>query len=165
MRALPDIDPKGDLLPGQNGPIELDRNDHMDKLSGRQTDGTKERHRGSNRQRALPWRYVWIAKAGRVEFAALAYVIARRAPVRFQATFGRQIGFCFKLNAAVALALMIAMGADLVLTGIRLFEAELDARALVPFVTLMLEAAVAGGSLSYILIMMSRCSRALRLAA
>jgi hypothetical protein len=29
----------------------------------------------------------------------------------------------------------------------------------------MLEAAVAGGSMSYILIMMNRCSRALRLAA
>jgi hypothetical protein len=52
-----------------------------------------------------------------------------------------------------------------VMTGVRLFEAELDARALVPFVSLMLEVAVAGGSMSYILIMMSRCSRALRLAA
>jgi hypothetical protein len=50
----------------------------------------------------------------------------------------------------------------LVLTGVRLFEAELDARALVPFVSLMLEVAVAGGSMSYILILMNRCSRGLR---
>ena len=95
----------------------------------------------------------------------LAYVIMRRAPVRFHPTFGREIGFCIKLNATVALALMSAMATELVLTGVRLFEAELDARALVPFVSLILEAAVAGGSVSYILIMMNRCSRALRLAA
>jgi hypothetical protein len=97
--------------------------------------------------------------------SALAYVITRRAPVRFYPTFGRKIGFCIKLNAAVALALMSAMATELVLTGVRLFEAELDARALVPFVSLMLEVAVAGGSMSYTLIMMNRCSRALRLAA
>jgi hypothetical protein len=97
--------------------------------------------------------------------SALVYVIMRRAPVRFYPTFGREIGFCIKLNAAVALVLIGAMATELVLNGVRLFEAELDARALVPFVSLMLEVAVAGGSMSYILIMMSRCSRALRLAA
>jgi hypothetical protein len=97
--------------------------------------------------------------------SALAYVIMRRAPARFHATFGWEIGFCVKLNVAVALALMSAMATELVLTGVRLFEAGLDARALVPFVSLMLEVAVAGGCMSYILIMMSRCSRALRLAA
>jgi hypothetical protein len=96
--------------------------------------------------------------------SALAYVITRRAPVRFYPTFGREIGFCIKLNAAVALALIGAMATELVLNGVRLFEAELDARALVPFVSLMLEVAVAGGSMAYVLIMMSRCSRALRLA-
>jgi hypothetical protein len=96
--------------------------------------------------------------------SVLAYVITRRTPARFHPTFGWEIGFCVKLNAAVALALMSAMVTELVLTGVRLFEAELDARALVPFVSLMLEGAVAGGSMSYILIMMSRCSRALRLA-
>jgi hypothetical protein len=96
--------------------------------------------------------------------SALAYVFTRRAPVRFYPTFGREIGFCVKLNAAVALALIGAMVTELVLNGVRFFEAELDARALVPFVSLMLEAAVAGGSMFYILIMMSRCSRALRLA-
>jgi hypothetical protein len=96
--------------------------------------------------------------------STLAYVITRRAPVRFYPTFGREIAFCTKLNAAVALALIGAMATELVLNGVRLFEAELDARALVPLVSLMLEVAVAGGSMSYILIMMSRCSRALRLA-
>ena len=99
------------------------------------------------------------------QFLATALLsLARRAPVRFYPTFGREIGFCIKLNAAVALALIGAMATELVLTGVRLFEAELDARALVPFVSLMLEVAVAGGSMSYILIMMSRCSHALRLA-
>ena len=102
--------------------------------------------------------------AAALALSALAYVITRRAPVRFYPTFGKEIGFSIKLNAAVALALMSAMVTELVLTGVRLFEAELDARALVPFVSLMLEIAVAGGSMSYILIMMSRCSRALRLA-
>ncbi len=95
----------------------------------------------------------------------LAYVITRRAPARFQATFGREIGFCIKLNAAVAFALMSAMATELVLTGIRLFETELDANALVPFVSLMLELAAAGGCMAYILMVMRRCSHALRLAA
>ncbi len=96
---------------------------------------------------------------------ALAHVITRRAPARFHGAFGSEIGFCIKLNAAVAFALLSAMATELVLTGLRLFEAELDARALVPFVSLMLELAVAGGSMAYIVIMMSRCSRALRLGA
>ena len=102
--------------------------------------------------------------AAALALSALVYVIARRAPVRFYPTFGREIGFCIKLNAAVALALIGAMATELVLNGVRLFEVDLDARALVPFVSLMLEVAVAGGSMFYILIMMSRCSRALRLA-
>jgi hypothetical protein len=97
--------------------------------------------------------------------SGLAYLITRRAPARFHAAFGWKIDFCVKLNAAVALVLMIAMATELVLTGVRLSEAGLDARVLVPFVSLMLEVAVAGGSMSYILVMMSRCSRALRLAA
>ena len=109
-------------------------------------------------------RFAFVVAAA-FALSALAYVIARRAPVRFYPTFGREIGFCIKLNAVVALALMSAMVTELVLTGVRLFEAELDARALVPFVSLVLEVAVAGGSMSYILIMMNRCSRALRLAA
>jgi hypothetical protein len=96
--------------------------------------------------------------------SALIYVITCRAPTRFHATFGWAIGFCIKLNAAVALALMSAMATELVLTGVRLFEAGLDARALVPSISLMLEVAVAGGSMFYILVMMNRCSRALRLA-
>jgi hypothetical protein len=97
--------------------------------------------------------------------SALAYVIARRAPARFHATFGWEIGLCIKLNAAVALALLSAMVTELVLTGVRLFEAELDARALVPFVSLMVEVAVAGSSMSYILVIVSRCCYGLQLAA
>ena len=108
---------------------------------------------------------VAFALAAAFALSTLAYVITRRAPVRFYPTFGRKIGFCIKLNAAVALALMGAMATELVLTGVRFLGAELDARALVPFISLMLEVAVAGGSMSYILIMMNRCSRASRLAA
>jgi len=106
-----------------------------------------------------------FALAAAFALSVLAYAITRRAPVRFYPTFGWEIGYCIKLNAAVALALLSAMATELVLTGVRLFEAELDARALVPFVSLMLEVAVAGGSMSYILILMNRYSRALRLAA
>ena len=106
-----------------------------------------------------------FALAAAFALSALAYVMTRRAPVRFYPTFGREIGLCIKLNAAVALALMSAMATELVLTGVRLFEAELDARALVPFVSLMLEVAVAGGSMSYVLIMMNRCSRGFRHAS
>src|SRR6516225_7944956 len=54
--------------------------------------------------------------------SALAYVVTRRAPIRFHPTFGREIGFCVKINAAVALALIGAMGTELVLNGIRVFE-------------------------------------------
>jgi hypothetical protein len=106
-----------------------------------------------------------FALAAAFALGAVAYVITRRAPARFYPTFGREIGFCIKLNAVVALALMSAMATDLVLTTVRLIEAELDARALVPFVSLMLELAMAGGSMFYILIIMNRCTRALRLAA
>ena len=95
-----------------------------------------------------------FALAAAFALSALAYVITRRALVRFYPTFGREIGFCIKLNAAVALALMSAMATESVLTGVRLFGAELDARALVPFVSLILEVAVAGCSMSYILIVM-----------
>jgi hypothetical protein len=109
-------------------------------------------------------RFAFVLAAA-LALSALAYVITRRAPVRFYPTFGREIGFCIKLNAAVALALIGAMATELVLNGVRFFEAELDARALIPFVSLTLEVAVAGGSISYILIMMNRCSHALRLAA
>jgi hypothetical protein len=109
-------------------------------------------------------RFAFVLAAA-LALSALAYVIARRAPARFHATFGWEIGFCIKLNAAVALALLSAMATETVLTGVRLFESELDANALVPFASLMLELAVAGGCMAYILIMMGRCSRALRLGA
>jgi hypothetical protein len=96
--------------------------------------------------------------------SALAYVITRRAPARLHATFGWEIGCCIRLSAVVALALSSAMATELVLTGVRLFDAELDTNALVPLVSLILELAVAGGSVSYILIVMHRCSRPLPLA-
>src|SRR6516162_113760 len=47
-----------------------------------------------------------FALAAAFALGALAYVITRRAPVRFYPTFGRQIGFCVRLNAAVAVALL-----------------------------------------------------------
>ena len=106
-----------------------------------------------------------FALAAAFALGVLAYVVMRRAPARFDARFGWEIGFCIKLNAAVALALMGAMATELVLSGIRLFEAELDAYAVVPFVSLMLEGAVAGGCVAYVLIVTRRCSCALRLAA
>jgi hypothetical protein len=106
-----------------------------------------------------------FALAAAFALSALVYVVARRAPARFDAPFGREIGFCVKLNAAVAFALIGAVSTELMLTGIRLFESELDAHALVPLVSLMLELAAAGGCMGYILIVMRRCSRALRLAA
>jgi len=108
-------------------------------------------------------RFAFVLSAA-LALSALAYVIRRRAPARFHATFGWEIGCCIRLSAAVALALSSAMATELVLTGVRLFDVELDANALVPLVSLMLELAVAGGSVSYILIVMHRCSRALRLA-
>ena len=57
--------------------------------------------------------------------SALAYVTTRRAPARFHAMFGWEIGFCIKLNAVVALALLSAMATELVLTGIRLSKQRL----------------------------------------
>jgi hypothetical protein len=60
-----------------------------------------------------------FALATAFALSALAYVIMRRAPAGFHATFGWEIGVCIKLNAAVALALMSAMATELVLTGVR----------------------------------------------
>jgi hypothetical protein len=106
-----------------------------------------------------------FALAAAFALSGLVYVVTRRAPARFRAPFGREIGSCVKLNAAVACALIGAMATELVLTGIRLFESGLDARTLVPLASLILELAVAGSCMDYILIVMRRCSRALRLAA
>jgi hypothetical protein len=106
-----------------------------------------------------------FALAAAFALSGLVYVVTRRAPAPFRAPFGREIESCVKLNAAVAFALISAMATELVLTGIRLFEAGLDARTLVPLASLLLELAVAGGCVGYILIVMRRCSRVLRLAA
>jgi hypothetical protein len=94
--------------------------------------------------------------------AAAAYAIARRAPARFQPSFGRETGHCIKLSAAIALVLVAAITIETILTGIRLAEACPDLDRVVPLASLTLEATVAAASMVGIAIMMRRWSSALR---
>ena len=94
--------------------------------------------------------------------AAAAYAIARRAPVRFQPSFGRETGYCIKLSAAIAFVLVAATTIETILTGIRLAEACADLDRVVPLASLTLEATVAATSMAGIAIMMRRWSLALR---
>src|SRR5581483_10200474 len=95
---------------------------------------------------------------------ALAATMARRAPLRYEAGFGRSIGRCIALAGIAIAALSAAIATELVLTGIRFAEAELDAAALVPALLLVAEIAAAAGVTAYLVGTARRLSLALRLA-
>src|SRR5262249_5039682 len=81
-------------------------------------------------QIGLPIDRVAFALAFLAALAALASMIARPAPARFNAGFGRRIARCIRLAAVAMLALFAAVATELVLTGIRFAESDLDPSAL-----------------------------------
>ena len=113
---------------------------------------------------ALPADHLAFATAFVLALAALAYTMTRRAPVRLDAGFGRQIERCMRLGTTTLAALFAAITIELVTTGIRFAETELDRSALVPAFSLALEAAVAAGCAAYLGLTLRRLSLALRLA-
>jgi hypothetical protein len=96
--------------------------------------------------------------------AALVLMMARRAPVRFDAAFGYRIRRCTRLATVAVLALSAAIATELVLAGIRFAEVDLDPPALVPALSLLIEVVAAAGCTIHLAATMRRLSLALRLA-
>ena len=96
--------------------------------------------------------------------AALALMMARRAPARVDAAFGLRITRCIRLAATAVLALSAAVATELVLAGIHLSEAKAASPALVPALTLLVECAAAVSVTAHLAATARRLSLALRLA-
>jgi hypothetical protein len=80
---------------------------------------------------------------------ALIYTLTRRAPPRLHASFSQEIGRCIALGAIALVALLGAIAADTTLTAIRFAESDLNASALIPALSLALEAMAAAGCAAY----------------
>ena len=96
--------------------------------------------------------------------AALALMIARRAPLRVDAAFGLRITRCIRLAVTAVLALLAAVATELVLAAIHLSEAKAASSALVPALTLLVECAAAVSVTAHLTATARRLSLALRLA-
>lgn len=112
----------------------------------------------------LPADRLAFALAFTLSLTALVYAMTRRTPARLDAAYGREIRRCIRLGSATLAALFAAVAIELILTGIRFAEAELDASALVPAFSLMAEIAVAASCIAYLWGSLRRLSLALRLA-
>jgi hypothetical protein len=71
------------------------------------------------------------------------YISTRRAPIRLHLTYNKELNRCIVLCGAAAGGLIMSVTVETVLTGIRLFESEWCAAALVPILSLVIEVAAA----------------------
>jgi hypothetical protein len=71
------------------------------------------------------------------------YISTRRAPIRFHARYSKELNRCTVLCGAAATGLTVSVTVETVLAGIRLFEMEWCAAALVPILSLVIEMAAA----------------------
>ena len=71
------------------------------------------------------------------------YISTRRAPIQFHATYNKELNRCIVLCGAAATGLIVSVTIETVLAGIRLFEMEWCAAALVPILSLVIEMAAA----------------------
>jgi len=71
------------------------------------------------------------------------YISSRRAPIRFHVTYSKELNRCIVLCGAAATGLTVSVTIETVLAGIRLFEMEWSAAALVPILSLVIEMAAA----------------------
>jgi hypothetical protein len=71
------------------------------------------------------------------------YISTRRAPVQFHVTYNKELNRCIVLCGAAATGLIVSVTIETVLAGIRLFEMEWCAAALVPILSLVIETAAA----------------------
>lgn len=69
----------------------------------------------------------------------LGYIASRRAPTSFGPGYRRQVKGCVALCAATAVALLVSVVTDIVITGLRLSETRLPAAALVPVLSIAAE--------------------------
>jgi hypothetical protein len=88
----------------------------------------------------------WIsidAHAFRIALAigiiGLGYIGSRRAPISFHEGYRKQVRRCVVLCAAMAGALLASVVTDTILTGLRLFEANLPACGLIPALSVAAE--------------------------
>jgi len=95
--------------------------------------------------------------------AALALMMARRAPLRVDAAFGLRITRCIRLAGLAVLALSAAVATELVLAAIHLSE-KTGAPALVPTLTLLVECVAAASVTVHLAATMRRLALALRLS-
>ena len=102
-----------------------------------------------------------LALAGAV--VACGYIATRRAPAELHRAFGRELGRCVGLCAVAAGALSGVVAIETVLTGCRLYAAELSAAAAVPALSLAAELALMGVLVSYIraAVRRARCAASL----
>ena len=99
--------------------------------------------------RALNAVGVWVDRAAFLlalggAVLACAYIATRRAPAEFHRAYGHQLGRCVMSCAAVAAALIVVVAIETVLTGCRLYAADLSGAAAIPALTLAIELALAG---------------------
>jgi hypothetical protein len=85
-------------------------------------------------------RYGFLA-ASSIALIGWVYISARRAPIRLHVTYNKELNRCIVLCGAAAGGLIVSVTVETVLTGIRLFEMEWCAAALVPILTLIIEMA------------------------
>jgi hypothetical protein len=104
-----------------------------------------------------------FALAFALALVALAYVNTRWATADSEMLLGRVYSRCIVLWGAAALALLVAVSTEAILTGIRLLESEACASVFVPVCLLTLEAAAAGAIVASISAMVRRRSAAAQL--
>ena len=104
-----------------------------------------------------------FALAFAVALLALVYVNTRWTAADSEFSLGRALSRCIALWGAAALAILVAVSTEAILTGIRLLESEACASVFVPVCSLMLEAAAAGAIVASTSTMRRRRSAAERL--
>jgi hypothetical protein len=74
-----------------------------------------------------------------IGIVGLGYIGSRRAPISFHDGYRRQVRRCVVLCAAMAGALLASVVTDAILTGLRLFEANLPLAGLIPALSVVAE--------------------------
>jgi hypothetical protein len=87
-------------------------------------------------------RYGFLAAIS-IALIGWVYITTRRAPIQLDVTYNKELNHCIVLCGAAAAGLIVSVAVEAVLTGIRLFEMEWCAAALVPILSLIIEMAAA----------------------
>jgi hypothetical protein len=107
-------------------------------------------------------RYAFLLSLG-VALAGCGYLATRRIAVRFDAGYGRQLHRGIAMCGMAAVALLVTVIAEILLTGIRLSAVEWHIAAIIPALSLMTEMAAAGALILLIRTAVRRQTAAVRL--